>query len=180
MRGYKGAGKKEKSGRAAPGLGVVKARKNREKKQKIRRVNKEDKKKLKRWKNPPSNALYSQYKAVYDNQKYFDQKTGEINWPRNRGFAGKPKKKILNPGTRIDRYGLDFGTFTSPEGTAYRMRAVAPGTNLRPYSVFEVMMPVNVKAGKIAPWFDEPGGGTQYEMPKSIRDLLNDGVIKRV
>ena len=27
------------------------------------------------------------------------------------------------------------------------------------YSVFEVVEPINVKAGKIAPWFDESGGG---------------------
>ena len=38
-------------------------------------------------------------------------------------------------------------------------RAVAPGTDLKPYSVFEVVEPINVKEGKIAPWFDESGGG---------------------
>ena len=27
---------------------------------------------------------------------------------------------------------------------------------------FEVVEPINVKAGKIAPWFDESGGGIQY------------------
>ena len=31
------------------------------------------------------------------------------------------------------------------------MRAVAPGTDLKPYSVFEVVEPINVKAGEIAP-----------------------------
>ena len=52
------------------------------------------------------------------------------------------------------RYGSDFGTFTSPEGIPYEMRALAPGTDMKPYSVFEVVEPINVKAGEIAPWFD--------------------------
>ena len=62
---------------------------------------------------------------------------------------------------RIDRYGSDYGSFTSLEGTPYEMRAVAPGTDQRPYSVFEVVEPINVKSGSIASWFDEPGGGIQ-------------------
>ena len=43
--------------------------------------------------------------------------------------------KVLQPGARIDRYGSDYGSFTSLEGTPYEMRAVAPGTDQRPYSV---------------------------------------------
>ena len=58
--------------------------------------------------------------------------------------------KVLQPGARIDRYGSDYGSFTSPEGTPYEMRAVAPGTDQRPYSVFEVVEPINVKSGSIA------------------------------
>ncbi|WP_370750467.1 glycohydrolase toxin TNT-related protein [Eubacterium sp.] len=33
--------------------------------------------------------------------------------------------EVLQPGTRIDRYGSDFGSFVSLEGTPYEMRAVA-------------------------------------------------------
>ena len=69
--------------------------------------------------------------------------------------------KVLQPGARIDRYGSDYGSFTSLEGTPYEMRAVAPGTDQRPYSVFEVVEPINVKSGSIASWFDETGGGIQ-------------------
>ena len=81
---------------------------------------------------------------------------------------------------RIDRYGSDFGLFTSPEGIPYEMRAVAPGTDLKPYSVFEVIKPMKVKAGEIAPWFNEPGGDIQYLLPDIIDELLDAGIIRRV
>ncbi|WP_083773542.1 glycohydrolase toxin TNT-related protein [Desulfofarcimen acetoxidans] len=32
----------------------------------------------------------------------------------------------------------------------------------------------------MAPWFDQPGGGIQYEFSQSINNLLKAGIIKRV
>ena len=93
---------------------------------------------------------------------------------------GRSVDEVLQPGTRIDRYESDFGSFTSPEGIPYEMRAVAPGTKLKPYSVFEVVEPINVKAGKIAPWFDEPGGGIQYLLPDTVDELLDAGALRRI
>lgn len=84
----------------------------------------------------------------------------------------------LQPGTRIDRYGNDKGIFTSPEGTPFDQRALAPGSENSPYSAYEVIKPFDVNAGKVVPWFDQPGGGTQYQLPKSIRELLDSGYIK--
>ena len=51
-----------------------------------------------------------------------------------------------------------------------------PGTDQRPYSVFEVVEPINVKSGSIASWFDEPGGGIQYLLPDTV-DENYDGDI---
>lgn len=87
---------------------------------------------------------------------------------------------FLQPGTKIDRYGSDFGSFTSSEGIPYKMRSVAPGTDLKPYSVFEVVKPINVKAGEIAPWFDESGGGIQYLLPNTVDELLDAGILRRI
>jgi hypothetical protein len=72
---------------------------------------------------------------------------GNIIWPSNRGFAGNPVTKTLEVGKRIDRYGYEGGTFVSPEGIPYASRALAPGTNLKPYNVYEVVKPVDVQAG---------------------------------
>ena len=84
------------------------------------------------------------------------------------------------PGTKIDRYGSDYGTFTSPLGIPYEQRALAPGTELKPYSVFEVLKPIEVKAGEIAPWFNQSGGGIQYVMPDIIDEVIGEGYLRRI
>ena len=110
---------------------------------------------------------------------WFDEQGNPI-WPPNRGFDGEPVTTTLQPGTRIDRYGYDGGTFVSPEGTPYSQRALAPGTESKPYTVFEVAKPVEVQGGKIAPWYGEEGGGIQYEFSESISELLEQGILKKV
>ena len=143
-------------------------------------ISQADRIKIDAWDYKPDDGLYLKYKGVFDNPKYYNQDTGNINWPENDGFESMPIDEVLQPGTRIDRYGSDFGSFTSPEGIPYKMRSVAPGTDLKPYSVFEVVKPINVKAGEIAPWFDEPGGGIQYLLPDTVDELLDAGVLRRI
>jgi hypothetical protein len=102
--------------------------------------------------------LYRKEKETSRNPKYtsseggsnsqrFD-KHGNPIWPSNRGFAGEPVTQILQSGTRVDRCGYDGGTFVSPEGTPYSQRALAPGTEKKPYTIFEVMKPIAVQGGK--------------------------------
>ena len=143
-------------------------------------ISQADRIKIDAWDYTPDDELYLKYKDVFDNPKYYNQETGAINWPENNGFADIPMDEVLQPGARIDRYGSDYGSFTSPEGTPYEMRAVAPGTDQRPYSVFEVVEPINVKSGSIASWFDEPGGGIQYLLPDTVDELLDAGILRRI
>lgn len=118
-------------------------------------------------------------KIYAENNNWMD-KAGSIIWPPNRGFDGEVVIETLKPGTRIDRYGFEGGTFVSPEGIPYPSRALAPGTEKKPYNVYEVIKPIEVQAGKIAPWFNEPGGGIQYELSISVKKLIEDGFIRRV
>ncbi|TPV44588.1 WXG100 family type VII secretion target [Bacillus dicomae] len=111
--------------------------------------------------------------------RYYTE-SGEIIWPPNRGFLGEPEKVTLPPGTKVDRYGYEGGTFVSPEGIPYEQRALAPGTNKKPYNVYEVVKPVDAMGGKIAPWFGEPGLGVQYEFNKSIKELIEEESLRRV
>lgn len=190
MRGYAGNGRNRRGGgRGNPGIDAGIGKRNREKKKEKekkasirRKLDAQEKMKLSAWGgNRPRDELYLQYKAVFDNPQYYDQGTGAIQWPPNEGFSGSPKTITLKKGRRIDRYGYNGGTFTSPEKTGYENRSVAPGTNLRPYNVFKVVKEIEgVKAGNIAPWFDEPGGGIQYKMPRSVQDLLDGGFLERV
>ena len=105
---------------------------------------------------------------------------GSPIWPPNRGFDGNPTKVTLESGTLIDRYGYDGGTFVSPKGIPYTERLLPIGTDQKPYTVFEVVKPVEVQAGKIAPWFGEKGGGIQYEFSQKISDLLQQGILRKV
>ena len=124
--------------------------------------------------------LVAVFLSTETNSKYYNQNTGETIWPPNDGAAGEVTTTVLPEGTRIDRYGSDFGTYTSPEGTPYEMRSVAPGTGQKPYSVFEVQSPLEVQSSEVAPWFVQPGGGIQYKLPESVDDLLEAGVLRRV
>lgn len=101
-------------------------------------------------------------------------------YPPNRGFFSEPVKQTLQPGTIVDRYGLDRGSFVAPAGTPFEARALAPASAGAPYNVFRVVKPIEVDAGVAAPWFDQPGLGTQYELPARVSDLLKSGHIERV
>lgn len=110
-----------------------------------------DRIKIDAWDYTPDDEFYLKYKDVFDNPKYYNQETGAINWTENNGFADIPMDEVLQP-----------------------------GTDQRPYSVFEVVEPINVKSGSIASWFDEPGGGIQYLLPDTVDELLDAGILRRI
>jgi hypothetical protein len=60
------------------------------------------------------------------------------------------------------------------------MRSLAPGTELKPYKQFEVVKPVRGEGSIIAPWFEQPGGGTQFKLNNTIQELLDNGSIIEV
>ena len=96
----------------------------------------------------------------------------------------------LKPGTLVDRFGGVSGNFVAPAGSPYDQRALPPA-NLNwaagngsqvPYNyhVYEVQKPVVVVGGPVAPWFEQPGLGMQFQLPVSIESLLKDGVLEEV
>ncbi|WP_127506093.1 glycohydrolase toxin TNT-related protein [Paenibacillus humicus] len=118
-------------------------------------------------------------KGLTTTPKWVDE-AGNIKWPGNDGFAGAPSKVTLKSGTMIDRFGYESGSYASPVGTSYAKRALAPGTENKPYHIYEVVKPIETLSGKIAAWFDQPGGGIQYKFNMSIEDLLKGGYIREV
>jgi hypothetical protein len=103
-------------------------------------------------------------------------------WPPNYGALDVSSPFTLLPGTTIDRFGSDFGSFLSPTGTSYSARAVRPGTLSAPYSVFQVTSPLDVEAATVAPWFGEQGMGTQFKLlgETRVKDLLSSGQLTEV
>ncbi len=150
------------------------------------RISNFDKSKLTSWAYPPSEEKYLKYKDVYDNSQYYDQETGNINWPPNNGFDGEPSIMTLKKGELIDRYGAPSGGFFSPEGIPYEHRALALHSDEADYYVYKVVDEFEVTGGKIAPWFDRPGGGIQYikyhdnGKPYTMEELINEDLIEVV
>ncbi|WMT42026.1 glycohydrolase toxin TNT-related protein [Paenibacillus sp. D2_2] len=157
-----------------------------------------DRAKLSSWKYPPSDELYLEYKEVYDNPRYYNQETGDINWPGTKGdpnidgfVNGEFKIETLQSGTIIDRYGSNAsGQYFSPAGSSYGSRALPPHMKLQPYTKYIIVKPFQVRSGKIAPWFDEVGEGVQYysqieivddygtSVKATVQNLLDLGYIK--
>lgn len=100
-------------------------------------------------------------------------------YPPNRGFMKEPNVVTLQPGTRIDRYGSSTGTFTAPQGTPFPQRSLPSEAASRPLNSYEVVKPIpGVNSGPAAPWFNQPGGGTQFELPSTVQQLINSGHLK--
>ncbi|WP_216772840.1 hypothetical protein [Metabacillus halosaccharovorans] len=93
--------------------------------EKIIEITQTDREKLSKWAYPPKEEKYIKYKEVYDNPKYYDQETGNINWPPNDGFDGEAIPTVLKKGMLNDRFGAPGDGFFSPEGISYEQRALA-------------------------------------------------------
>ncbi|WP_299490937.1 glycohydrolase toxin TNT-related protein [uncultured Shewanella sp.] len=142
----------------------------------------------------PDNAPYKK-----DSKGRWHDKKGKYvsqTWPPNEGFGtvhGQVirEKITIEPGHKLDRYGgwvddtgyHDKGSYFSDVGAPFKDRALPPESLKAPYHQYEVIQPFEAEAGPIAPWFGEPGGATQYLVPKSeggVDGLLDSGKIKRI
>ena len=94
------------------------------------------------------------------------------------GLIGEANLYEFAPNTNkwLDVLGLNKNLLTP-----YPMRALPPGSNQKPYTIYKVLKPINnVVASKIMPWFGEIGLGTQYELPKSIKSYIESGHLEEV
>lgn len=110
--------------------------------------------------------------------KWIDE-AGKIIWsPNNGAVAGTEKMISLNKGTTFGRIGGDTGSFVAPPKTSPDKLSLAPGTDISNYTEYVVTKPIpGVEKATVASWFDKPGGGTQFKLPMSIRDLIREGYI---
>lgn len=102
-------------------------------------------------------------------------------YPPEDGFAGATESKFLMPGEMIDRFGgTPYSRFFSPVGTPAAARSLPPSTLSQPLRTFEVLKPFEVNTGRVAPWFGQPGGGTQVVTPVRLEVLLQRGFLQEV
>ena len=101
-------------------------------------------------------------------------------YPLNDGAVGNVKVITLKAGAGlVDRYGRSSGRYLSPEGTPIEQSSLSKDAKKQTYHVYKIIRDIeNVEEGLIAPWFNEPGGGIQYRLPKTIDEL--SGYLKEV
>jgi hypothetical protein len=114
--------------------------------------------------------------------KYWDAETQGWRYPPNDGFEGPAVANDLRPGQVIDRLGGDGGRYASPSGESYGSRGLPPSNIGRDYHQYEVVKPLpdSVTQGRIAPWFEQPGGGTQYFFDHPIKWYVEHGYLQEI
>ena len=102
-----------------------------------------------------------------------------LKYPTNDGgVLGTGKDVVLEPGTRIDRYGEVTGNYAAPEGTPLGQRSLSPRTNTNIYNSYEVVKPLPAYQSVSKPYFLQQGGGVQYKFEFNMFDLIKKGYIK--
>ncbi|QZY54921.1 S-layer homology domain-containing protein [Crassaminicella profunda] len=105
-------------------------------------------------------------------------------WPDNHGFIEGTENYIILPvDTLIDRYGYPGGSCLWQEGVAYKERSLTPGTKeTKPYFIYKVIKPFEVRSGKIQPWFGVGTGSEfQYYLERNnVQYYLNNGYLEVV
>jgi hypothetical protein len=150
--------------------------------------------------NPMTEAEWNN--AYWSSGGYDARGNRDLDWPDPQqhpdGFSRPEDRRptVLNPGETIDRFGPGFGRYASPPDTPFPERGLPPdniydlrdpsqpgvnaGAPVPGYHRYEVVRPIPVWEGPIAPAMGQPGGGLQYYMPTSIVDLVNAGYLREV
>jgi hypothetical protein len=105
----------------------------------------------------------------------------ELFYPRNNGFAGTVDDTFVYVGQRIDRRGGGSQSkFFSPQGTPTGARSLPLGVETQRLRTFEVLKPIPVQSGRVAPAFGQAGGGLQFRTPAGLGVLLKRGFLREV
>jgi hypothetical protein len=86
----------------------------------------------------------------------------------------------LPAGTVVDRFGTPGGNLVYAARTPYENRSLPPEWINSGYHVYRLQRPLRALTGVAVPWFEQPGGGTAYVLPRSVQDLLDDGTLVEV
>lgn len=146
-----------------------------------------DKAKLDGWKYRPDDQTYAKYKSIYDNPKYFDQKTGAANWPTNDGFVdGTKEVGIFDSSTMFMRIGGESGSFLGNTTDSFEMRALSPSSHSAEIHYYRPVTNIELTTGEVQPWFDCEGGGIQFVKYKTdgtmytIEEMVKKGWLEEV
>ncbi|MFE6868675.1 TNT domain-containing protein [Kitasatospora sp. NPDC057692] len=136
--------------------------------------------------NLPAHALLTDYNRTGGLRpgQFLSWYRDGLNWkyPGEDGFVDKDgaiDKAVveLAKDTKLDRFGDTGGRFLSDAGTLYPQRALPPdslnpvvkdGVEQDSYHCYIVLKPFKVQQGHIAAAFNQPGGGVQQMLDKTV------------
>lgn len=147
---------------------------------------------------PPGSTLFEGYHPGEPGPE-FTNADGSLIYPHD----SLPSKPYAMPGTVIPdtklpagavlgRFGYPGGAYLAPEGTPFSELSLPPGSAVKPYYKYVVDDPTalppgwHIEESQAAPWFYQPGGGTQYRILDeygrngSVEDLVITGFLRRV
>ncbi|EPQ57635.1 hypothetical protein GLOTRDRAFT_137901 [Gloeophyllum trabeum ATCC 11539] len=150
--------------------------------------------------NPPLNTLFENYVPLGGlcPADWIDQYINKtvptyLVFPPVDGFQETTNRLPLEGNTTlpvgllVDRFGAETGRYLAPFGTPFAQRALYPAAmnTADPaypygYHLYNVTKEFVVLTGPIAPWFGQPGQGTQYETNASVAALVSGGYLARV
>lgn len=92
---------------------------------------------------------------------------------------------IIPKNTIIVRYGSERGRYTAPDNTLFEEVALPYTIESVEYHRYRVianglLVRCIVTKGRVAPMFNQPGGGVQYYHDKSILELLRNNKLERI
>ena len=105
-------------------------------------------------------------------------KQASTKYPPNDGFNATPRESVLDTGSKLQRIGGSSGVLVAPVNTPSSSLSLPPDKTGAPVMNLEVLCPIPVQAGTAMPWFGQPGGGTQFLLPDTIQNLIQNGSLK--
>lgn len=147
---------------------------------------------------PADSPLFEGYHPIEPGPQFTDS-AGRLIYPDD-SLASKPyaipgtviPHADLAAGTELGRFGPPSGSYLAPEGTPFAHLSLPPESASGPYFRYAVDDPTMLPPGwqieqsRAAPWFHQPGGGTQYRIiappgeRASIEILIQRGYLKVV
>lgn len=117
-------------------------------------------------------------KTEYADDYGFDRRNIEPNGKHTIAYI-LPKDSI------IIRFGNEWGQYTAPQHTRYEEVSLPYALESIEYHEYRVIadgLPVQciVEKGRVAPMFNQPGGGIQYRHEETIRLLIQNEQLERI
>ncbi|AEJ25625.1 membrane protein [Streptococcus equi subsp. zooepidemicus Sz35] len=92
----------------------------------------------------------------------------------------KYAKTGLSPVDRAKFQDWKFTPDFSPAGASFGERALPPFMEKMPKKTYITIKPISNKKGPVAPWFDQPGMGTQYFTDMEVGYLEKYGYLVEI